>query len=187
MVYGYARVSTPGQSHDGNGLEVQEQQLNQSGCDLIISETYTGTKIDRPKFTALLKRLQCGDTLKVCKLDRFARTAIEGVQTVQELLRRSVKVHILNIGLIEDTPMGKLILTTLLAFAEFERDTIIERMRAGKNIAKQRADFIEGRPKVYSKKQIDHALSLLDTMSFGEVERVTGISKSTLFRARRLQ
>ena len=87
-------------------------------------------------------------------------------------------------GLIEDTPMGRLIVTNLLAFAEFERAMIIERTQAGKAIAKTKAGFKEGRPKKYSKEQIEHALKLLETNSYKQVEKMTGISKSTLIRNR---
>ena len=186
MIYGYCRVSTAGQGREGNSLEGQEKQLQEYNCDEIIKEVYTGTKTDRPQFTQLIDRLQYGDTLIVTKLDRFARTAVEGVQTVQELLRRGVKVHILNMGLIEQTPMGKLILTTMLAFAEFERDMIVERTQAGKAIAKLRDDFVEGRPRKYTDKQIQHALGLLDSHSYKQVEEITGISKSTLIRAKKI-
>ena len=65
--------------------------------------------MERPAFQSLLARLEANDTLVVCKLDRFARTAIEGVQTVRELFERGVKVHILNRGLVENTLTGNLI------------------------------------------------------------------------------
>ncbi|WP_300380509.1 helix-turn-helix domain-containing protein, partial [Clostridium sp.] len=82
--------------------------------------------------------------------------------------------------------MGKFFLTTLLAVAEMERNTIIERTQAGKAIAKNKEGFKEGRPKLYTKKQIDHALSLLivngGTYSYTEVAELTNISKSTLIR-----
>jgi DNA invertase Pin-like site-specific DNA recombinase len=110
-------------------------------------EAYTGTKMDRPKFTKLLGELKEGDTLVVCKLDRFARTVRDGLEVVEELLSRGVKVHILNMGLIEDTPMGNLILTVMLAIAQFERDTIVERTQAGKAVAREREDYTEGRPR----------------------------------------
>ena len=77
----------------------------------------------------------------VTKLDRFARTTKEGIEIVKELFDRGVKVHVLNMGLIEDTPTGRLILSVMLAFAEFERDMIVERTQEGKAIAKQRPDF----------------------------------------------
>ena len=107
------------------------------GCQEIITEAFTGKTVDRPKFRKLMKRLKEGDTLVVCKLDRFARIAIEGVQTVRELFDRGVRVHILNMGLIENTLTGNLILTVMLAFAEYERGMIVERTQTGKAIARQ--------------------------------------------------
>ena len=180
MKYGYARVSTVGQD-----LEAQIQALKNEGCEEIYSEKFTGTKADRPKFQELLSKLKEGDTLVVTKLDRFARSAVDAIQIVRELYERGVKVHILNMGLIENTPTGKLIFTIMSGFAEFERDMIVERTQEGKAIAKQREDYREGRPKKYSKKQIEHALKLLETHSYKQVEEMTGISKSTLIRAKK--
>ena len=145
--YGYGRVSSKGQEKNGNSLEDQERQLKEAGCDEIILEAYTGTKMERPKFTKLMDKLQAGDTLVVCKLDRFARTAREGLEVVEELMERGVSVHILNMGLIEDTPMGRVILTVMLAFAQFERDSIVERTSTGKALAKEKEGFREGRPR----------------------------------------
>ena len=94
-----------------------------------------------------------------------------------------VKVHILNMGLVEDTNIGRLILTIMLAFAEYERGMIVERTQTGKAIAKQNPGFKEGRPKKFSEKQIRHAVSLLrQGFSYKEVSAITGISKSTLIR-----
>ena len=186
MIYGYARVSTATQCRDGNSLEEQVRTLKASGCQEVIEEAFTGKTMERPKLTELLNKLENGDTLVVCKLDRFARTAIEGVQTVQNLFERGIKVHILNMGLVEDTNIGRLILTVLLAFAEYERSMIVERTQLGKSIAKQNPNFREGRPKKYSPLQIEHALQLLeDGNSYKQVEAMTGISKSTLLRSRR--
>ncbi|WP_430789464.1 recombinase family protein [Virgibacillus flavescens] len=178
--YGYARVSTIHQD-----LESQIQALENEGCDVIYSEKFTGTKADRPKFNEVLSLLVKGDTLVVTKLDRFARSTVDAIQIVKELFNRGVKVHVLNMGLVEDTPTGTLILTVMSGFAQFERDMIVERTQEGKAIAKQKPDFREGRPAVYSLKQILHALKLLETHSYKQVEEVTGISKSTLIRAKR--
>lgn len=186
MIYGYARVSTTTQSRDGNSLEEQSAALVSYGCQEIITESFTGKTMDRPKFQELLNRLQANDTLVVCKLDRFARTAIEGVQTVKELFERGIKVHILNMGLIENTLTGNLILTVMLAFAEYERGMIVERTQMGKAAARQNPNFKDGRPKKYSSAQIALALDLLnDGKTYREVENMTGISKSTLLRAKR--
>lgn len=186
MIYGYARVSTVGQSINGSSLEEQVAALTEYGCNQIITEAYTGKTVDRPQFTALLSKLQSGDTLVVTKLDRFARSTVEGVQTVRELFTRDVKVHILNIGLIENTLSGNLILTVFLAFAEFERGMILERTQNGKALAKMQPGFREGRPPKYKPAQINHALELLGSgLSYRQVENMTGISKSTLVRAKR--
>lgn len=181
-VYGYARVSTIGQD-----LEAQIQQLEQNGASIIYQEKFTGTKTDRPQFNELLSVLEAGDTLMVTKLDRFARSAWQGSKLVNELVERGIKVHILNIGLLDNTPASKLIKNIFLAFAEFERDMIVERTQEGKAIAKQQEDFKEGRPKKYNQYQLDEAMKLLETMSFAQVEkemhrRGTKISMSTLKR-----
>lgn len=186
MIYGYARVSTATQGRDGNSLEEQSAALVSYGCQEIITESFTGKTMDRPKFQELLNRLQANDTLVVCKLDRFARTAIEGVQTVKELFERGIKVHILNMGLIENTLTGNLILTVMLAFAEYERGMIVERTQMGKAAARQNPNFKDGRPRKFSSAQIALALNLLNNgKTYREVENMTGISKSTLVRAKR--
>ena len=86
----------------------------------------------------------------VTKLDSFAGSAWQGSKLVNELVERGIKVHILNIGLLDNTPASKLIKNIFLAFAEFERDMIVERTQEGKAIAKQQEDFKEGRPKKYN-------------------------------------
>ena len=186
MIYGYARVSTAGQSRDGNSLEEQTAALQNYGCQTIITEAFTGKTMERPEFQKLLKKLHPGDTLVVCKLDRFARTAIDGVQTVRALFEHGVRVHILNMGLIENTLTGNLILTVMLAFAEYERGMIVERTQTGRAIARQDPNYREGRPKKYLPSQINHALELLQSgKTYRQVEAMTGISKSTLVRARK--
>lgn len=186
MIYGYGRVSSIGQGKHGNSLADQEERLLEAGAQEIVCDTFTGTKMDRPELAKLLARLQSGDKLIVTKLDRFARTAVEGVQTVQDLHRRGVAVQVLNMGMVDESPMGKLTLTIMLAFAEFERDMIVERTQAGKAIARANGKRVDGRPKKYSPQQMSHALELLaDGNSYTQVEAMTGISKSTLIREKR--
>lgn len=180
MKYGYARVSTVSQE-----LEVQLQALENEGCDKIYYEKFTGTKANRPQLQEVLSLLKESDTLVVTKLDRLARNTTEGIEIVKGLFSKGVRVHVLNVGLLEDTTMGRFFLTTLLAVAEMERNLIVERTQEGKAIARQRDDFREGRPNKFSKKQIEHALGLLETHSYKQVEDITGISKSTLIRAKR--
>ena len=89
-------------------------------------------------------------------------------------------------GRIDNTLTGNLILQVMLAFAEYERGMIVERTQTGKAVAKQDPNFKDGRPKKYTHTQITHALELLNSgKTYREVENMTGISKSTLVRARK--
>lgn len=176
-VYGYARVSTAGQS-----LEVQIEALEKENVEYIYQEKFTGTATNRPQLQKLVGTLQKGDKLVVTKLDRLARNTKEGIELIEQLFEKDVKVHVLNVGLLENTSMGRFFLTTLLAVAEMERNIIIERTQEGKAIARQRDDFREGRPKKFGKKHIANALALLETRTYKEVVEMTGISKSTLIR-----
>lgn len=185
MIYGYARVSTRGQAKDGNSLEAQENALRSVGATKIYADAFTGTRTHRPELNKLMDVMQSGDTMVVTKLDRIARSATQGIELIQKLLDRGIVVHVLNMGLMDNTPTGKLIRNIMLAFAEFERDMIVERTQEGKAIAKQNPDFKEGRPKKFSKAQVNHAVELLNEYSYKQVEQMTGISKSTLIRARK--
>lgn len=188
MIYGYARVSTAAQCRDGNSLEDQVAALQSYGCQIIVEEAFSGKTMERPKFRKLLETLHSGDTLVVCKLDRFARTAIEGVQTVRALFERGVRVHILNMGLIENTLTGNLILTVMLAFAEYERGMIVERTQTGKAVARLDPNFKDGRPRKFTQEQLSLGLSLLaQGHTYRQVISMTGISKSTLIRQRRMR
>lgn len=184
MKFAYARVSTRKQFRDGNGLEEQIAKLENAGFDELVIEEFSGATTKRPQLDALIQRLQTGDTLIVTKLDRFARSAAEGLSLINSLLARGIHVFILNMGLIDNTPIGKLITTILLAIAEFERDMIIERTQAGKEIARTKHGFRDGRPPIDQKKK-DFAADLIlnQHKSYNEVVELTGLSKSTLTRA----
>ncbi|HAQ41689.1 MAG TPA: resolvase [Clostridiales bacterium] len=186
MVYGYCRVSTKGQAKDGNSLEGQEKTLRENGAVEIYSDSFTGTKITRPELDKLLGLLQEGDTLMVTKLDRIARSLIQGSELINKLINKGIKVYILNMGVMDNTPSSRLMRNMFFSFAEFERDMILERTAEGKAIARLKVGFKEGRPKKFSQKQINHALELLSINggehSYRQVEDMTGISKNTLIR-----
>lgn len=166
MIYGYARVSTKGQDRYGNSLQDQETKLKQAGCEVIYHDSFTGTKMERPEFSKLLALLGAGDTLVVTKLDRFARTASDGAKTVQELVERGVEVNVLNMGRADNSPMGKLMVTIMFAFAEFERDMIVERTSTGKAVARANdPDWREGR-KV---KEVPDFLKFLEKQKDGQM------------------
>lgn len=185
MIYGYARVSTKKQLK-GNSIQDQKNNLIKAGADIIIEEQFTGKASHRPELDQLIKSLKKGDTFVVTKIDRFARSLIDGCELVMKLLDEGVNVHILNIGYMDNTPSSKLIRNIFFSFAEFERDMIVERTQEGKALAKQKDGFKDGRPKKFNQKQLDHAMSLLICMkgkySYKQVVEMTGISKSTLQR-----
>lgn len=186
MIYGYTRVSTKKQL-DGYSLEVQKNEiLNKYPTAKILEEQYTGSKLDRPVFTELFNSLKENDILVVSRLDRFARNTTEGIKVVEDLFKRKVSIHILNIGLLEDTPMGKFFLTTMLAIAELERNMIIERTQSGKELAKLKEDFKDGRPRKYTDEELIEAVLLLEEFTYKQVVELTGISKSTIIRAKKL-
>ncbi|KRM23306.1 recombinase family protein [Latilactobacillus graminis] len=179
MKFGYARVSSAGQS-----LATQINQLKAESCDAIYSEKFTGTTVDRPKFNALLKRVTSGDTIVVTKLDRFARNTKEALEIIQELFEARIKIHILNMGIIEDTPSGRLIFTLFSAFAQFERDMIITRTQEGKHNARiTNPSYSEGRKLTYSDADIQAAFNMREAgLTYDQISYQTGISASTLKR-----
>ena len=181
-IYGYARVSTKGQARDGNSLEAQVTALRSAGATEIVSDAYTGVVTERPELDRLLHRLKEGDTFMVTKLDRIARSVTQGIELINGLNERGIKVHVLNMGLMDNSPTGQLIRNVMLSFAEFERSMILQRTREGREIARTKPGYREGRPKKYGKKQMDHAMQLLEDHSFTQVAEITGISKSTLAR-----
>lgn len=190
MVYGYCRVSTKGQAKDGNSLEAQEKAVREAGATIIYQDTFTGTKSDRPQLNILMENLNEGDKIIVTKLDRLARSARQGLDIVDQIINKGGTIHILNMGVLDNTPTGKLIRTIFFAFAEFERDMIVERTQEGKAIAKHNAEkrgekFVEGRPQKFDDDKIKTALELLETKSYTQVVKLTGISKSTLIRAKK--
>lgn len=185
MIFGYARVSTKGQAKDGNSLEAQEKLLKESGAEKIFVDSFTGTKLERPEFDKLLNQINSGDTLIVTKLDRFARSVTQASDLITKLIDRGITVNVLNLGILSNSSVSTLMRNVLLSFAQFERDMIVERTSEGKAIAKQKPDFREGRPPLYKKKQVEHALEMLSDHSYKQVEELTGISKSTLIRAKR--
>lgn len=185
MKYGYARVSTHWQASDGNSLEAQIESLNAAGADKIYMDEYSGRTTKRPQLDELLSVISSGDELIVTKLDRMARSVIEGSELIKRLQEKKITVNVLNIGCMDNSPTGRLITNVMLSFAEFERDMIIERTQEGKKAAKRNnPDFKDGRPCKFSDEQMELALELLEKHSYKEVSNMTGISKSTLQRAK---
>lgn len=184
MKYGYARVSTRKQSRDGNGLEAQILELKKAGCEKILTEQITAATATRPVMKKLLEDIQEGDILVVTRLDRLARSLTEGKRIIDDLFQRGVVIHILNLGILDNTPVGNLIVHIFLSIAEFERATIIERANAGLEVARSKEGFRLGRKPVSAKRKRDAVDLILNKhMTYPAVAELTGISMSTLHRA----
>jgi DNA invertase Pin-like site-specific DNA recombinase len=181
MIYGYARVSTKGQAKDGNSLDAQEKILRENGATTIYFESFTGTKKHRPELDKLMGVLKEGDTLVVTKLDRIARSTIHGINIIEELLNKGVIINILNMGKFDNSPAGKLTRTIFLAFAEFERDMIVERTSEGKAMCRENdPDWREGRKSVetpdfekFLKKQKDGEITVTECCKALNISRGT--------------
>ena len=183
MIYGYARISIKKQLL-GNSLEEQKHKLLEAGAEIIVTEQYSGKTTDRPLLTELLQKLKSGDTLVATKLDRLARSVEEGTRLMRELVQRNIKVNILNIGIIDTSPIGNFLVNTLLAVAELERSMILERMAAGKEIARTRYGYREGRPPLpEERKKLAISLVIKNGYTLRKAATATGLSATTIWRA----
>ncbi|MEE1069063.1 MAG: recombinase family protein [Paludibacteraceae bacterium] len=183
MIYGYARVSTKGQAKDGNSLEAQERTLRDNGASSIYYDAFTGAKVDRPELNKLVGMLQEGDILVVTKLDRLGRSLSKTSELITELIERGVTINILNLGVLSNSSVNTLMRNILLAFAQFERDMIVERTTEGKEICREtKPDWRDGRKQVdipdfekYFEKQ------KAGEMSVTECCKALGISRGTWY------
>lgn len=186
MNYGYARVSTSKQE-----LDTQLEKLKAADCEKIFQEKITGTKKDgREQLTKMMNLLKQGDVVKITKIDRLARSIPDLRDLIKEMHQKGVAVEFLDNNLLfkpnGNDPMQKLMLNMLGSFAEFERDLIVSRTQEGKAYAKKHdKNFKDGRPKRRLTPKYLHAIELLETHSYNQVEKKTGISKSTLQRIKK--
>ena len=182
--YGYARVSTNAQSLDEQIEQLKEQVIEPNN---IYSEKFTGTKTNRPEFNELLSTIKSGDELIVTKLDRLARNTQEALKVINKLLDDDITINVLNLGILENSTVGKLTYQILLAVAEMERNTIVERTQAGKEYAKKHnKNYKEGRPKrVITRYYKNIYKYLTNGHSYTETESYFNISRSTIYRIKK--
>lgn len=175
--YGYARVSTKLQE-----LDRQLDILKQYNCDEILTEKMTGTKTNRPKLEELKKFVRPGDVLVVESWSRLGRSTKDLINLVEVFSEKDVKVISHKENFDTSTAQGKLMLTVFQAFAEFERDLIVERTKEGLESARARGRK-GGRPRVNQKK-LEQAITLYKSKnhSLKEIRELTNVSSSTLYR-----
>ncbi len=181
MMIGYARVSTSDQK-----LNMQRDELKRTGCRRIFTDVISGAHTERPGRVEALDHARKGDTIVVWKLDRFGRSLIDLVQTVQQLRDRGVGFRSLHESIDTTTSGGRLIFHVFSALAEFERDLIRERTMAGLAAARARGRM-GGRPAVLNGEQqvLLHTLAKDRNNSPAVICATLGISRTSASPRRR--
>jgi DNA invertase Pin-like site-specific DNA recombinase len=183
LIYGYARVSTVEQN-----LQRQIKQLKEFGCDKIYVEKESGATMDRRELTNLIDVLQEGDVIIITDLTRISRSTRDLFDLVDILKNKKALIKSLKdswLDLSEDNPYNTFLFTVIAGVAQLERDLTKMRQREGIEIAKKNGLY-KGRPKTYTERnpRLLHAIELKQQgKSYKEVEKLTGVSESTVYRA----
>ena len=177
MLIGYARVSTQDQN-----LELQKQALLLSGCERIYEDKMSGSRSERPGLTKALEMLRTDDTLVVWKLDRLGRSVKNLVDIVNELEQRNVHFKSMTDNIDTSTPSGRFFFHVMASLAQMERELIIERTKAGLEIARQLGRK-GGRKRVMTDSKLEAAKKLLASgVPPKDVATNLGLSIPTLYR-----
>jgi putative DNA-invertase from lambdoid prophage Rac len=186
-VFAYCRVST-----DGQTTENQVQEIRAAGFALephrVVEETISGGSAagQREGFGRLVDRLESGDVLVVTKLDRLGRDVIDVLSTVKRLAAVGVRVHCLQLGGTDLTSStGKLTMSVLAAVAEFERDLIVERTKAGLARAVSEGKRLGRRSTLTDKQQADVRAALASGATVYALAKEYGTTRQTIMRVRR--
>jgi len=182
--FAYCRVSTADQSVDN-----QIQEIRAAGFHIeprrYVAETVSGSvpAMERAGFKRLIDRLEWGDLLVVTKLDRLGRNAMDVRATVERLAHDKIRVHCLALGGVDLTSAaGKMTMGVINAVAEFERDLLIERTRAGLKRAKAEGKSL-GRPSSLSQDQQARILARRrEGASLGTLAKEFGVSRAAIQR-----
>ncbi|AVL76256.1 DNA invertase Pin-like site-specific DNA recombinase [Staphylococcus saprophyticus] len=179
MKIGYARVSTGLQN-----LNLQEDRLNAYGCEKIFSDHMSGSKSKRPGLDKAIEFARSGDTIVVWRLDRLGRNMEDLITLVNELNERGVSFHSLeeNITMDKSSSTGQLLFHLFAAFAEFERNLILERSSAGRIAARARGRY-GGRPEKLNQKDLNLLKTLYDNGTpIKTIAEQWQVSRTTIYR-----
>lgn len=179
MKIGYARVSTGLQN-----LDLQEDSLEKFGCEKVFTDHMSGAKSNRPGLETAIEFVRSGDTLVVWRLDRLGRNMEDLITVVNRLNNRGVSFHSLqeNITMDKSSSTGQLMFHLFAAFAEFERNLILERSAAGRAAARARGRF-GGRPEKLSKSDLELMKTLIDNGTpIKTIAERWNVSRTTIYR-----
>lgn len=181
MIIGYARVSTRDQN-----LDLQLDALQKEKCDKIYKEVISGAKSERPILQEMLNQIRPGDVIVIWKLDRLGRSLRNLVDIVGQLINQGVGLKSLHDNIDTTTPQGRLTFNIFASLAEFERDLISERTKAGLESARARGR-LGGKPKGLSK-EAEATACAAETLykegklSVNQISKQLGIAKNTLYK-----
>ncbi|MEA5140967.1 recombinase family protein [Arcicella rigui] len=181
MKIGYARVSTKDQN-----LALQTDALNKAGCEIIFTETASGAKTDRVELSKMLSQIRKGDIVVVYKLDRLGRSLKHLLEVVAQLNEKQVGIQSISDAIDTTTPQGRLFFNISACFAEFERDLIRERTKAGLEAARARGR--KGGRRQGMTKEAEQKAILAETyyregkMGVNQIALEIGVSKMTLYK-----
>ena len=184
MIYGYCRATTKKQLESG-AIAVQKQEIKNRYYEAVFYEESSIDINNLEVYGELVDIMKEGDVFAVSSMDRFSKSIEDACEKIDRLREKNIAVHIINIGKIDDSILGNIIYDTIKAMRDFNNSVLVERIQNGKSRAKQMDGFREGRPKKYKDEEIKNALELLNKYSYKKVEEITGISKSTLIRAKK--
>jgi DNA invertase Pin-like site-specific DNA recombinase len=176
---GYARVSTWDQTTD-----LQTAALKAAGCTKVFTETASGTRTDRPVLAQALDYARPGDTLVVWRLDRLGRSLKHLVETVNDLDAKGIGFRSVHESIDTTTSAGRLVFHIFAALAEFERDLIVDRTKAGLAAARERGSKSGRKP---SLSEVQIAVARQMHASGGHhittIAKALGVSRATIYRA----
>lgn len=179
-IFGYARVSTVDQN-----LDTQIETLQKFGCDEIFQDKVSGVHISRPALDELLSKLREGDTVVVARFFRLGRSRDHLIFLISQFAQRGIHFRALDLGVDSSTPAGKMVLQIFAALAEYDRESILEKTRAGQLLAKAKGKHI-GRPSGIDVEKFKKVKKALEKgLSVSETVNLTGISMSSVKRYRK--
>ena len=177
LLIGYARVSTQGQN-----LVMQTEALHKAGCKKIFEDRASGSRAERLGLAQARKNLRAGDTLVVCKLDRLGRSVKHLVDLVGELQKQGVQFRSLTDSIDTGTPSGRFFFHVMASLADMERELIVERTRAGLEVARK-LGRTGGRKRLMTESKVKAAKKLLASgVPARDVASNLGVSLPTLYR-----
>ncbi len=179
MIIGYARTSSIGQE---SGLQTQIDALNAAGCERIYSEKISGKDRERPELKAMLKSLRNGDCVKICKLDRLARSMSDFYKITDAIKEAGADIVSLDSAIDSSTPHGKLLWGILANLAAFEADLIRIRCQEGRERARKEGKPL-GRSKSTSNDEDERIRLAYDQgKSYNEIAKIFGMSRTSVYR-----